>query len=102
MAQTLLPGIRNVALSQGRTERLLCLARIVEALRLYAASHDGRLPAQLGDISEAPVPLDPLTGRPFSYHLAGKMAVIETPLPAELSPRQFGLRYEVTVNNYQR
>ena len=40
--------------------------RYVEALRIYAAAHDGKPPAKPADIS-LPLPLDPVTGKPFDY-----------------------------------
>jgi len=97
LAGTLLPAISNVALAQARSDRSFCLARIIEALRLYAANHDGRLPERLADVTEVPIPDDPLTGGDFSYRLSGETAVLETPLPQGLLQRQHGLRYEITV-----
>ncbi|MFO1095200.1 MAG: hypothetical protein U0992_18135 [Planctomycetaceae bacterium] len=41
--------------------------RIVEAVRHHLASHDSKLPAQLSEISDLPIPLDPLSGRPFEW-----------------------------------
>ena len=52
--------------------------RIIEALRLYASAHDGRLPEKLGDLT-VPVPGDPINGQPFTYQLDGETAVIEGP-----------------------
>ncbi|HWB11869.1 MAG TPA: hypothetical protein VG826_21745 [Pirellulales bacterium] len=97
LAGTLLPAIFNVALAQARSDRNFCLARIIEALRLHAASHQGRLPERLSDIEEVPIPHDPLTGGDFVYRLSGETAVLETPLPEGMSPRQHGLRYEISV-----
>ena len=37
-------------------ERRLAALRTIEAIRMFAASHDGKLPAALGDIKEVPVP----------------------------------------------
>lgn len=98
-AGLVLPAIGNVLTAQARTERTFCLARIVEALRLYAAGHDGRLPGRLADISEVPVPRDPFTGGEFSYRLSGETAVIEAPLPEGLQQRTHGQRYEITVRH---
>ena len=41
------------------------------------AAHDGRLPATLDEIKEVPIPLNPMTGKPFPYHLEGKTAVLD-------------------------
>jgi hypothetical protein len=58
-------------------DRRVALLRTVEAIRAYAAAHDGRAPAQLDEITETPAPLDPLTGRPFIYHVQGDEVTIE-------------------------
>jgi hypothetical protein len=97
LAGTLLPAISHVAVAQARSDRSFCLARIVEALRLYAAGHESRLPERLSDVSEVPIPNDPMTGGDFIYRLSGETAVLETPLPEGMSQRQHGLRYEISV-----
>jgi hypothetical protein len=68
--------------SMARTERALAALRCVEALRLYAAAHDGKLPAALADVTEVPVPRDPMTGEPFVYKLDGMRATLSAPPPA--------------------
>ena len=60
---------------QAELERQLALLRHVEAMRLYAAGHDGKLPADRDDIP-VPLPLDPVTGKPFAYSLEGATAHI--------------------------
>ncbi len=62
----LLPHIIKLRRTQGRLEQQIALLRHVEALRLYAAEHDGKLPAKLSDIP-VPLPADPVTGKPFAY-----------------------------------
>jgi hypothetical protein len=64
---------------------------------MYAASHDGKFPATLDDITEVPVPTDPLTGEPFPYRLEGATARIEPELPRGLPVQRFGKHYELTV-----
>lgn len=52
--------------------------KIIEALRYYAAVHDGKLPETLDDIKEVPVPkIDPMTGKPYQYRRDGKTAFID-------------------------
>src|SRR5262249_1581129 len=63
LAQQLVPGYRKVFMARGRIERRLAALRCVEAIRVYAAAHDGKLPAKLDDIKEVPVPLDPVTDK---------------------------------------
>lgn len=53
--------------------------RILEALRIHAAANGGKLPAKLDDITEVPIPLDPVTGKPFEYQLTGETATLQGP-----------------------
>jgi hypothetical protein len=90
--------IRLVRLTQVRLEQRLALLRCVEALRLYAAAHDGRLPASLNDL-DVPVPIDPVTGKAFSYKLDGQTATLQgTTPPRETEDKHLSwVRYEVTI-----
>lgn len=97
-ASTLLPAVQQVMLAQGRLERRLAALRCVEAMRLYAASHDGSLPEKLKDITEAPIPVDPLTGKDFEYRVEGDKAILTaSPLPGIEKVPHNSLRYEVTL-----
>ena len=69
----LLPAIGSIPVAQVRTDRQLDAIQCIEAIRLYAAAH-GKLPGKLEDISEAPAPIDPATGRPFAYDVDGDRA----------------------------
>jgi hypothetical protein len=69
----LLPPVDEYRRAQGRLDQRVALLRQVEALRLFAAAHDGRLPAGLAEI-EAPMPDDPFTGKPFIYEMNGVSA----------------------------
>ena len=96
-ADVLIQSVFEVRLSQGRLEQRIALLRHVEALRLYAAEHDGKLPASL---SEVPVPLpdDPFIGKPFRYEVAGQTAHLrgQPPSGQEKHP-SFNVHYEVTL-----
>jgi uncharacterized protein (UPF0335 family) len=82
---------------QTRLEQRLALLRCVEALRLYAADHDGRLPVMLADVS-VPLPVDPVTGRPFSYKLEDKIGVLRGSPPAGMEKAPwYNCRYEVKM-----
>jgi hypothetical protein len=98
LAQNLLPASFKVVLAEARVERRLAALRVVEALRLYAANHDGELPAALADIKEVPVPDDPVTGRPFDYKREGARATLSAPAPAGDPPNPGNtLTYEITL-----
>lgn len=77
MAASILPAVSAALSAFGRTDREFAAIRCIEALRLYAAAHNGELPATLDEIKEVPIPLNPLTGKPFVYHLEGKTAVLD-------------------------
>jgi hypothetical protein len=75
-------AFQKVFLARGRVERRLEGIRCLEAVRLYAAAHDGKLPRTLADITEVPIPVDPLTHKPFEYQThAGKASLASPPLP---------------------
>jgi len=90
-----LVAFRSYYASLTRMDRDIAALRCIEAVRLYAAAHDGKLPATLAAITAVPVPIDPMTGKPFPYKLAGKTAVLE--LPKQEEQHGPGKRYELTV-----
>jgi hypothetical protein len=93
-ASTLLPSVSVAKFAFPRTERQLAAIRCIEALRLYAGTHNGELPARLDDITEVPIPLNPVTGKPFGYHLEGKTAVLDADGGLTNSPRP---QYRIVV-----
>jgi hypothetical protein len=98
LASLLLPVVGHVyAISSARSDRRIALLRTVEALRLHAAAHDGQLPARLSDVTEAPVPLDPMTGQAFVYRAKNNTAVLEATPPSGMAADSFGYRYEITL-----
>jgi hypothetical protein len=92
-----LPGVTKVAFAQARLERRIAALRCIEAVRMYAAAHDGTPPASLGLIKDVPVPLDPITGRTFEYKAAGDKATLYGPPPGK-EPAHAGnvAHYELT------
>jgi hypothetical protein len=96
-ADVLLGGVYNVRRQQVRLVQRIVLLRIVEALRLDAAEHDGSLPAKLSDVS---VPLldDPVSGKPFHYEVSGATAHIRGSAPAgRANDAAFKVHYEVAL-----
>ncbi len=90
-------GYLKVKQAQARLDQRLGLLRCVEALRLYAAGHDGKLPAKLDDV-KVPLPVDAVTGKPFVYELRGDTAVLRGTPPKGLEKvAPYNVRYEVTV-----
>jgi hypothetical protein len=99
VASLLLPAIRAARLAMARGERDLAMLRAVEALRIYAAANEGQWPARLEDITQVPVPIDPIHGKPFLYSRDGKTAVLESPIPDGRT--RMGKRIEITVADGQ-
>jgi hypothetical protein len=87
----LLPDVIKLRQARGRLEQRVALLRHVEALRLYAAAHDGKLPEKLTDFP-VPLPDDPFTGKPFGYQVEAATAQLRAGLP-----RGDTIRYEVTI-----
>jgi hypothetical protein len=61
---------------RAQIDRRIAALRCVEAVRLYAGDHDGKLPSSLEDIKDTPLPLDPATGKAFDYKLVGDRAFL--------------------------
>jgi hypothetical protein len=97
-ARYFLPAIQRVFASQTRLDRRLAAVRTVEAIRLYAAAHDGKLPPTLGAIKEVSVPNDPLTGKPFDYGTSGdKGTLTGAEMPNEKPNKNNTISYELTI-----
>ncbi len=77
-----IPNLWSTYLAAWSVQRRIGALRVIESLRDYSARHDGELPESLDDITEMPVPVDVLTGRPFEYRREGP--------DAYLSGKKFG------------
>jgi hypothetical protein len=85
--------VKSLFETRAALDRQIAALRCVEAVRLYAAGHGGKLPAALADIKEVPVPHDPVTGKPFAYRLEGRSAALEGPATGGVS----ALAYELAL-----
>jgi hypothetical protein len=97
LASLLLPAISNARFAVVRLDRELAAIRSIEALRLHAANHGGALPANLADVKDAPVPVDPVTGKMFDYRRDGQTATLEGKTPEGRTPESGGFRYILTI-----
>ena len=89
LAYMMFPALGVCPVTVTRLERRVAALRVLEAVRLYAAAHDGKLPASLDDLVEVPIPDNPFTGKPFGYRLEGDTAVLEAGGPERSRPRQY-------------
>ncbi len=93
----LLPDVVKIRKAQARLEQRVALLRHVEALRIYAAAHDGKLPATLADCA-VPLPDDPFTGKPFRYEVGGKVVHLRGGPAGDRAKNATGeVHYEVTI-----
>jgi hypothetical protein len=91
----LLPHVVKLRRAQGQLEQQIALLRHVEALRLHAAEHGGKLPARLAEIG-VPLPVDPISGKPFAYEVEGATAHLRGSPPGGLSSGA-GVHYAVIL-----
>ena len=75
--------------AQQRMQQTIALLQTVEAIRMYGASSEGKLPNSLENLP-VPAPADPLTGKPFQYELNGDKAVLT-------GHRVPGLQYRLVI-----
>jgi len=96
-ANDLIPEVSNMLRVKARLEQRLALLRHVEALRLYAADHNGALPPKLSDVA-VPLPDDPVTGKPVRYEVTGTTAHLRgSPPPGMETDPAYNVHYAVTV-----
>lgn len=90
------PAHDRVRLLMKRLDRDVVALQCVEAIRLYAGRHDGRLPNELADVTEVDIPDNPATQKPLVYRRTGAKATLEAP-DAEAAAREKPLRYELKL-----
>jgi hypothetical protein len=73
LAAFILPASWKVLYAQARLERRFAALQCIEAMRLHAATH-GKLPGTLKEITDHPLPLDPIHGQGFVYSVKGSEA----------------------------
>ncbi len=79
MIGLLLPALEKTQLAQLRLQLQIAGMRGAEALRLYAAAHQGRPPEKWADLKEVPLPINPFTGEGLDsgYRLVEGKGVLE-------------------------
>jgi hypothetical protein len=77
LASSLLLNMNSARLSTAWLERDIAMLRTVEALRLYAAANKGEVPVSLNEVTQVPIPVDPLMWQPFDYQRNGKTVTLK-------------------------
>jgi hypothetical protein len=96
----LLPELSWARFSLSIGERQVAAMQAVEAIRDYAASHDGRLPRVLSGVEGLlPVADDPATGKPFAYEVGadGRSATLREAAPQGIPAREDSFHLTVAV-----
>ena len=94
--QTLKAAHDRILKQMNYIDRKIAALQCIEALRLYAGTHDGKFPEKLSDVTEYDIPNDPVTKKPFSYTSTGSEAVLELE-GTEGSEGRDAVRYEIKL-----
>lgn len=66
-----LPNLVKPRALQANLYQQMAALQTIEAIRLHAAAHGGRLPASLADVTDFPAPVSPVTGKLLEYKAEG-------------------------------
>jgi len=86
----------TVHLLMNRLDRNIAALQCIEAIRLYAAAHNGQFPNELSDITQVSVLDDPVTQKLIIYHRTGSKAFLEAPA-AKGTADKYTFRYELSL-----
>ena len=78
----LVPAVQSALRGYQSVNHRLGAIRTIEALRLHAAAHDGKLPMTLAAV-EVPLPVNPYTGKPADYMLDDDTATLKFSSPRD-------------------
>lgn len=98
IARSVLPAIHHARTAFARMDRQIAQRMTIEAIRAYAAAHGGQLPKALIDITELPIPRDPMTDLPFEYQLSGEAATLKSPIRPGGSPVHGNSNFEIRIS----
>lgn len=94
----LMPSLSRAYILTTRPDLEIAVLQCIESVRMYAADHDGKLPAKLSDIIKAPTPINPMTGKQFIYKPTGNTFILDA-LDLSINEPAKIIRYEVTVKS---
>jgi hypothetical protein len=88
-----LPAAWKVKQAQAKLDQRLAYLMAVEAVRLYAHQNGGKLPEKLADL-KVPEPLDPVSGKSFTYSVKDGVATLtgKNPTGLEADNRVYELK----------
>lgn len=95
LAPGLIAMTEKIKQAQARIDQRIAYVRIIEAIRLYAHDHGGKLPEKLDDIN-LPLPIDVFNGKPFEYGVKDGVATLHGTNPFKGTDR-LNRYYELTI-----
>jgi len=93
---SLLPTLGRAHFIVTKVDRHVAALQALEAVRAYAAAHEGRPPKSLADVTDTPAPIDPVTGKRFVYKVEGDTVTLDASAPDGL-PARDGSIYRLTL-----
>ncbi|UCC98585.1 MAG: hypothetical protein JSW66_01570 [Phycisphaerales bacterium] len=94
--EQLKPALDRIRMNIRRLDNHLNALQVVEAIRHYAATHDGQLPQVLGDIQDIEVPNDLMSGQAFIYGRMSSGATLQSAIPEGGNERDT-VHYEIVL-----
>lgn len=91
----LAPVLNKAVAAEARLQRRIAALRCIEAIRMFAADHDGALPKSLGEIKAVPIPVNPVDGTPFEYRVANGVASLSAAAIDGIP--ESALRYDISL-----
>ena len=96
IAKQIASSYDRMRLISKRLDNTLNGLQCVEAIRHYAATHDGQLPENLSDISQIEVPKDVVSGKAFEYRRTSSGATLQSTIPKGGKERD-AVHYEIIL-----
>ncbi len=96
---TFLPAVTKARFLEAKADRSIRVLQCIEAVRAYAAAHEGKLPAKLADITGTPSPMDPVTGKPFEYKVVAANRFELICIVPKWQQQKYSSIYKITVRS---
>ena len=90
------PAHDRIRLNAKRLDNHVNALQVVEAIRHYAATHDGQLPQALSDIKDMNIPNDLISGKAFEYRRTVPGAMLKSAIPEGGRERDV-VQYEIEL-----
>ena len=93
MRRQMKPGYDRARLMAKKLDRTIVALHCIEAIRLHAGQK-GKFPESLSEVTD--LTTDPVTEKPFKYHIVENKAILSSPAPEGFKPKH-AMRYEIQL-----